>query len=186
MDDLLYVLLGIGWLIYTIYSGKQKMDKTRREAQQTRQLDEEERTLDRPEHRRFDRRVDSPIDETPSTSGKSLLDEIFGMDTQEEELDYEEEYEAPYEKRVFAPTRSNRENTFRMEEAQSQEIITEEVPADYFTRRYEQEYNIGEQQVNKNITEEENEEENWEKEEEFDLRKGIIYSEILRAPYITG
>lgn len=173
MDDFLYIILGIAWLGWSLYSNKQKMDKKRAEqAEQQRRAQMEASESD-------ERPYIPPPAYEPAPQ-RSILDELFGdqMPTHpeaEEETYIPDVDEQSWEKKM---------KEYRKVEAESQEEIREEVSSDYFTRQYA-ERNIAEgQRVINDRPDYEEVETAEELQEEFDLKKAVIYSEVLRAPYV--
>ncbi len=164
MDDILYIVLGIAWLAYSLYSNKQKMDKKR--AQQAEQMREHPQGEYSPE----------PVNEAPR---RSLFEEMFDEIAPE----YNEAQEDTYIPEVDESTLKRRMNEYSRNEAESLEVIRDEVPADYFTTRYSSGYQQMEDKKEEKIVLQE-EEEDDEMTEKFNLTKAVIYSEILRAPYI--
>lgn len=153
MEDFLYILIGIAWLGWTLYSNKRKMDM-KRAAQNQRS----EETIEQPR------------------PARSVFEELFD---EREVLDEQQpqSYEAPNQESSW-----DKRATF--EEAESLELITEEVPEDYFARQYRTGYRI--EPVVEIIDEEVAKEEEKQPviNDDFDLRRAVIYSEILKTPYI--
>ncbi len=161
MDDILYILIGVAWVAYSLYSNKQKQDrkKAARENQGVPQT---------PEPR--------PV--------RSILEEILlGGEVkpllQPEETELEEEIEPEY-KPVTAKTANTRTET----EAKSLEVIVDEVPANYFEKEY-----AGRKDNNEEVAwikkETDNETEEWSFTiaGDFDIKKAVIYAEILNPRY---
>lgn len=166
MDDILYIVLGVAWLAYSLYSNKQKLDKKR--AQQVEQMSEPNQ----------ENQTSEPLEEAPR---RTLLEEMFG----EIESEYTEAEEEIFIPEVDERATERRMRDYSRNEAESLEVIKDEVPLDYFTRRYASGYAaIEDKNEVKIVLEEEKEDE--EVSEKFNLMKAVIYSEILRAPYIHG
>lgn len=179
MDDFLYIILGIVWIAWSLYSNKQKMDRKRaeqaqREAEKRQYRAETVQTENIPEPYQ----TVKPVVKSPE---RSILEEIFGEYIPAEPEAVQDEYvpevdEQSWQRKMAGYSRS---------EVQSLEEIKEEVSADYFKDRYSQQYKTVEQEVTKPITTDYEENEEPGLHEEFDLKKAILYSEILRAPYIS-
>lgn len=160
MDEILYILMGIAWLAYSLYSNKQKMDKKR--AAQGQDYDATE----------------TPAPQRP----RSIFDEIFSEELPDESEARQEEYIPEIEEQSW----QKRQAAYAASEAQSLEQIVDEVPSDYFTKQYAL-YNREVQEEEKPVLLEEVDEiAKPETIDDFDLKKAVIYSEILRAPYIEG
>ena len=162
MDDLLYILIGVAWVAYSLYSNKQKQDrkKAARENQGAPQT---------PEPR--------PV--------RSILEEILLggevkplLRPEETEME-EEEFEPEYKPDPVKPVNYKTET-----EAKSLEVIVDEVPANYFEKEY-----AGRKDNNEEVAwinkETDNETEEWSFTiaGDFDVRKAVIYAEILNPRY---
>lgn len=163
MDDFLYILIGIVWVVYSLYNNKQKQDrkKAAREMRETSQ----------------------PA--TPAKPKRSLLEEILMGEVLQVPEPQEVTIEPPV--REFTRKVNSEEIDVRKTEAQSLELIAEEVPADYF----EQEYTYRKEEKDdvslirdnlKSGTETTDQE--TEIHENFDLKTAVIYAEILNPRYI--
>ncbi len=209
MDDFLYIILGIAWLAYSLYTNKQKLDKKRaeREAQmrggtpQSHDIDEDyQRTED--EYRKaeddYRRAVDEPRPhvETPRRQEtthrrpeeeymplpkKTLFDELFG----DQSSPYQEAEEETYIPEINEQTWQKKMSEYAGVEAASMEEIKDEVPLDYFTRQYEEVYKSADHRVINSMQDYEEYYQIQEVQEDFDLKKAVIYSTILRAPYVS-
>jgi hypothetical protein len=207
MDDFLYIILGIAWLAYSLYTNKQKLDKKRaeREAQlrggtpenhdmeddyqrtedeYRRAEDEYRRAVDEPK-RKVETHQESthrrPEEEYVPLPKKTLFDELFGDQTSP----YEEAQEETYIPEVNEQTWQKKMMEYAGTEAASMEEIKDEVPPDYFTRQYEEVYKSVDQRVVNKMQDYDDYNEIQEVQEEFDLKKAVIYSTILRAPYVS-
>lgn len=173
MDDFLYILLGIAWLGWSLYSNKQKMDKKRAEqAEQQRRAQMEAPESDEKSY------IPPPVYEPAPR--RSILDELFGDQIPTRPEAEEETYipdvdEQSWERKMIE---------YKKIEAESQEEIREEVSSDYFTRQYAERNIAEDQRVVNDRPDYEEIESPEESPEEFDLKKAVIYSEVLRAPYI--
>ncbi len=209
MDDFLYIILGIAWLAYSLYTNKQKLDKKRaeREAQMRggvprnhdieddyqrteeeyrRVEDDYRRAEDEPSphvetHRRHEAPHRRPEEEYTPLPRKTVFDEFFG----DKESPYQEAEEETYIPEVNEQTWKRKMAEYADVEAASMEEIKDEVPLDYFTRQYEEVYKSADHRVVNNIEENEEYYQIQEVQEEFDLKKAVIYSTILRAPYVS-
>lgn len=173
MDDFLYILLGIAWLGWSFYSNKQKMDKKR--AEQAEQQRRAQMGTPKSDEKPY---IPPPVYEP--TPQRSILDELFGDQIPNRPEAEEETYipdidEQSWEKKM---------TEYKKTEAQSQEEIREEVSSDYFTRQYAERNIPEDQRVVNDRPDYEEVESLEESQEEFDLKKAVIYSEVLRAPYI--
>lgn len=180
MDDILYVILGVIWLAWSLYSNKQKaerkrMEQAKREAEVRRNTTSE--TVVPPVVQPGYEPV-KPVHKSPE---RSVLEEIFGEYIPQEEAD-----EDTYTPEVDEKSWQRKMADYSASEVQSLEEIKEEIPADYFNKLYDKEYKTVEQQVIKTSEDEEEDTQNTVSQEDFDLKKALIYSEILRAPYISG
>lgn len=216
MDDFLYIILGIAWLAYSLYTNKQKLDKKRaeREAQMRggnspsqgmeddyqRTEDEYRRTED--DYKRaeddYKRAVDEPSPRVETRSRqetthrrpeeeyvplprKTILDELFG----DQPSPYQEAEEETYIPEVNEQTWKKKMAEYAGVEADSLEEIKDEVPSDYFTRQYEEVYKSADQRVTNNMQDYGEYYQIQVVQDEFDLKKAVIYSTILRAPYVS-
>ncbi len=168
MDDILYIILGIAWLAYSLYANKQKVDK--------RRADKAKELRERQELQEYQ---PSQSDEIPR---KSVLEELFGEISSEYAEAQEEIYIPEVDEDIIK--RKLAENAYN--EAESLEVIKDEVPVDYFTKRYESGYKTVNENFHNTSKIKEEEKEIEELTEKFNLSKAVIYSEILRAPYISG
>ena len=160
MDDFLYIIIGILWVVYSLYTNKQKQQKKR-------MMEEQRRQVEVPE----------------AAPRRSLLEELLDAEVKLPEpiVEAEEEqYEPEYNNTVEAWSAEN-----IVPENESLEKIEEEVSASYF----EQQYNLRARvdtvkpdRVHPAFSEED--EEMADFDEDFDLRKAVIYSEVLNPRYI--
>ena len=159
MEDFLFIIIGIVWLVYSFYNSKQKAQR-KQAAQQARKNSPE-----------------TPVPAPP----RSFLEEL--LDPQppviQPTIEPEEGWEEPT---TFYPVAD--EVTIRPE-AQSLETIEEEISESYFDRQYAERNRVNENQ--RVIQRVEAAPEMLVEEiidEEFDLRKAVIYTEILNPRYI--
>jgi replicative superfamily II helicase len=165
MDDILYIILGIAWLAYSFYANKQKMDK--KKSNQAKALREQQA-----------RREYQP-EQSEQVPRKSVLEELFGEISSE----YTEAQEEIYIPEVDEDTTKRKLAEYAHNEAESLELIKEEVPFDYFLKKYESGYKTVNENFHDALKIEEEDKEIEELTEKFNLSKAVIYSEILRAPY---
>jgi hypothetical protein len=162
MDDFLYIIIGIIWVVYSLYSNKQKQQKKRMLEEQRRNQPDAPPAPPRP--RSFLEQMLDPETEMPEPVTQPY-DEY-----QEEQEEYSFETLAPNQ---YKP------------EIQSLETITNEVSGSYFENQYTTRggANYYDNRVMSDSTH--NEVPLVEElTEEFDLKKAVIYSEILNPRYI--
>lgn len=184
MDDFLYIIIGIGWLVWTVYTNKKKLDRKREEAERRRALENTTRTQ-QPYTQSETGELPTPVNryepvKPPQNRGKSVLDEIFG-----EYLPHEEAEPETYIPEIDEKTWQRKMNEYSRNEAESLEEIKEEVQPDYFSKIYSKEYKPVTQDIREEQQHEEERGVNTEIHEDFDIKKAVIYNEILRAPYIS-
>lgn len=160
MDDILYILLGIAWLGWSLYSNKQKMDKKR--AAQGQEYDATETA--------------------PPPRPRNIFDEILSDELPEQAEAKQEEYIPEIEEQIWQKMQAE----YAKSEAESLEKIVDEVPSDYFTRQYALHSKEVFEEAKPILLEDSELKGKSEIGEEFDLKKAVIFSEILRAPYIEG
>jgi len=136
MEEILPIIIGVAWLVYTIYSKGKKKEANR----------------SRPED----------IEKEPTTS---ILEQLF--------TDNEEQGSQPYE--VYNEIEEQEDVVF---EEESTPFLNAEF-ADY-----KQEGQTAITPFENHLIEENMDENNQAERPDFDLRKAIIFSEILNAPYI--
>lgn len=166
MDDFLYILIGIIWVVYSLYANKQKQQKKRVLEEQRRQ-----------------QQSGDVVQQEPSRP-RSIIEQI--LDPEPEVITSEAEY---YEEETSPQEAYSYETSDHKTPApayQSLESLTEEVSANYFenqyaTRKEENYYDNKEMSESANYA---GEKEQDDLLEEFDLRKAVIYSEILNPRYI--
>lgn len=160
MDDFLYIIIGIIWVVYSLYTNKQKQDKKRAMR---------------------DARSGAPQAETPPV--RSLLEEILMGELRppQPRPEAEEEHYEP----EYRPTIEANSSETIVTEAESQEEIREEVSASYFETQYANRKSGDdvERVTQKHILIEEDENMH-ETEAEFDLKTAVIYAEILNPRYV--
>lgn len=188
MDDFLYIILGIAWVVWSLYSNKQKLDKKRAE----QAYKEEQARQARQENREYQAYPDTqatssyePVKTVETykpekTDERSVLEEIFG-----EYLPHQEAEPETYVPEVSEMTWDSKMTAPGKIEAESLEEIKEEVPSDYFSRLYRDDYKSVLQEVKMAKAIEQEPDEIDEIIDEFDLKRAVIYSEILRTPYTS-
>lgn len=198
MDEILYIVLGIAWLAWSFYQNKQKLDKQKaeRELQRQREMQQQQQQQTGQTYAPTAYPQQETKQTTTTSRPRNILEELFGEDfsTQreaepEEYIPETEMYEAEtqtYIPEVDEQSWQRKRKVYEAPEAVSQEFIREEVPADYFERRQLTEYRPLEHPKNKIETEEPEVNIPEDNNEKFSLKRAVIYSEILRAPYISG
>lgn len=163
MDDFLYILIGIVWVVYSLYNNKQKQDRKKA----ARELSETSRPV------------------PPARPKRSLFEEILMGEVLQVPEPQEVTIEPPVKE--FTRKATAEEVDVRKTEAQSLEYITEEVPADYFDQQYtdrkEEKSKVALFDDNTKSEAESNEQE-FEIAGNFDLKTAVIYAEILNPRYI--
>jgi hypothetical protein len=166
MDDFLYIIIGIIWVVYSLYANKQKQQKKRMLEEQRRQQQAGEVVQDGPSRPR------------------SIIEQILDPDPEviTPEAEYYEEETSPQE----AYSYETPDNNTPAPAYQSLESVAEEISANYFENQYasrkeENYYDNKEMSESANYT---GVKEQDDLLEEFDLRKAVIYSEILNPRYI--
>ncbi|HLN52244.1 MAG TPA: hypothetical protein VK212_00960 [Lentimicrobium sp.] len=184
MDDLIYIILAIGWLAWTLYSNKVKQERKRAEQAEMQRRMQEKRAAEQqspapgPTYNMPENKI-PPVIAQP---GRSILEEIFGEEVIIKEEAEQEEYVPEIDERGWQAKMKEYTNV----EQGSLEVIKEEVPSDYFEKQYAKRNSTVEQSVKSEIGKQQEEFLIDELMEEFDLKKALIYSEILRAPYVSG
>ncbi len=165
MDDFLYIIVLILWVAYSLYNSKQKKLK--------KQAMEEQR-----------KRGMVPPVTTPAPPKRSLLEELLGQEIKLPEPAAEvEEYAEPEYESVFESWKAENINP----ETESYETYEEEVPVSYFEQEYARRANVdvfAPEYDRPVLLKEEDLKINEREQEEFDLRRAVIYSEILNPRYI--
>lgn len=162
MGDYLYIVIGIVWVVYSLYSNKQKQQKKR--------LMEEQRKS-------------QPSSEPVQQRPRSIIEQL--LDPEQEFLKPStvnfDEYMEPEE---IKPPEIPEEVSY-FNEYQSLEVVKDEVPASYFENQYATrgEMNYYDKREMSGSTHDEVPLIE-DIAEEFDLRKAVIYSEILNPKYI--
>lgn len=175
MDDFLYIIIGVIWVIYSLYSNKQKQDKKRamRDAQT---------------------QGGAPPQEIPRP--RSFLEEILMGDVNQPQPLYDEVEEFEEVKEVEKVKKAEGGHKYksmadtynaktRSVESGSLEKIVEEVPLSYFDNQYAMR-NRGEsvERMDQNQILKEDEEISHERVGYFDLKTAVIYAEILNLRYV--
>ncbi|HAH57277.1 MAG: hypothetical protein KUL83_06330 [Lentimicrobium sp.] len=156
MEDFLFIIIGIVWLVYSFYNSKQKAQRKQAEKQA---------------------RSNGPATPTPVPK-RSFLEELLDPEPPvvRPVVDPEEAWEESY---------SPAQEAEMLAEAQSLEKIEEEYTDSYFERQYADRNRVSEtERVIERVTEEPVILVEEIIEEEFDLRKAVIYAEILNPRYI--
>ena len=164
MDNFLYIIIGIVWVVYSLYTSKQKQQKKR-------EMDAQ--------------RKNQPLPGPGPQKPRSLLEQLLDPEhkfTDPATVAYEED---EYEDTVEPILSEYKEEHSYMSEYQPLETIKNEVSADYFENQY---LSRGETNYyDKMETLVAAHDEVIQTEDlvvDFDLRKAIIFSEILNPKYI--
>lgn len=162
MDNFLYIIIGIVWVIYSLYTSKQKQEKKR-------QMEAQLKGQSLPE----------PIQQKQ----RSLIEQLLDPDhkfTAPPVVDYNE-----YEDTLEPIVDEYAEDHSYMSEYQPLEVIKNEVSDDYFENQYVSrgETNYYDKMETLVATHDEVPVVEY-LVEEFDIRRAIIYSEILNPKYI--
>lgn len=166
MDDFLYIIIGIVWVVYSLYSNKQKQQKKR--------LMEEQRKS-------------QPSSLPEQQRPRSIFDQLLDPDPQIPEPITEpiseplDEYPDP----TNSYTPEIPKNKPYKPEYENLETIKDEVSASYFENQYDSRGGMS-YYDNRVMAESTHNEVPLLEEfsEEFDLRKAVIYAEILNPRYI--
>lgn len=162
MDDVLYILIGVAWVAYSIYSYNQKAKKRQADRQS---LPQEE--------------YDIPDSEEQSQPKKSAFEEMI---SEFQSYSRQESESLPFHSReketfVTEPEIESVENVSSIEETtESNSSLSKEMLKQYLEKDHKKEMF-----VETDVAEYYNEIET-EQKFDFDLRKAIIYSEILKRP----
>lgn len=157
MEDVIYILIGVAWVVYTVYNQNQKQKRK----QATQMGANASKDLTKPEEK-----VKSVFEE------RFNLDKMFGFD------DPVAEYlDSPYSK-IDVVEEKDETSYFKAEtegvsafkdETETDEGIVDEIKISYSEEKMN-DLTLGPEA---NI-------------DEFDARKAVIYSEILNPPYIKN
>ena len=160
MDDVLYILIGVAWVAYSIYSYNQKAKKQQADKQSLAQKE-----YDIPDS-----------EEQPKQSAfKEMISEFQSYSRQKSESS--PFYSSEKETFVAEPEIESVENISSIEETtESNSSLSREMLKQYLEKDHKKEMF-----VETDVAEDYNEIE-AEQEFDFDLRKAIIYSEILKRP----
>ncbi|MDX9909767.1 MAG: hypothetical protein RBS23_09925 [Mariniphaga sp.] len=159
MEDFLFIIIGVVWLAYSFYNSKQKAQRKQAEQQA---------------------RKSGPVTPTPAPR-RSFLEEL--LDPQPPVVrpivEPEEVWEEPS---TFYPVQGVE---MVQPEARTLEKIEEEFTESYFERQYAERNRVSEtERVIERVEEAPLILVEDIIEEEFDLRKAVIYAEILNPRYI--
>ena len=163
MDNFLYIIIGVIWVAFSLYNNKQKQDRKRAASQA---------------------QGNTPPQAVPPPK-RSFLEEILMGELRPEQFPVEVEEEEEYKPEV-KPKHILKDTDKYKTEAQSLEVITEEVPENYFEHQYatrkDEKGNISEMKTEA-LAEGGIEESDLRIAGEFDLRTAVIYAEILNPRY---
>ncbi len=201
MEDFLYIFLAVIWLVISILGSKRKK-KAQQEQKQQRQVQQETQTVKREEVPEYQTaQPTSQKQNEPKRDFEELLEEFFGGETQTRE-------KQPKRQDAPAPAYSQ-ERTFqdnkKPERRFNEDIISEKVEdfegADAITddyefssegnvetiedliKSYEDEYKKIDEKDKELVVVDLDDEDSTKEEFEFDGRKAIIYSEIIKRKY---
>lgn len=162
MDDFIYIIIGIVWVVYSLYSSKQKQQKKREmEAQ----------------------RKGQPLPDTVQQKPRSLIEQLLDPENKlspPSTVAYDE-----YEDTVEPTFTEISEDYSYRPEYQTLEVIKDEISADYFENQYVSRGETNYYDERKELVASHDEVPQLDDlMEEFDLRKAVIFSEILNPKYI--
>ena len=162
MDNFLYIIIGIVWVVYSLYTSKQKQEKKRQmEAQ----------------------RKGQPLPEPGPQKPRSMLEQLLDPDNKFSNptaVPYDE-----YEDTMESDLPEFSEEQSYMSEYQPLEIIQHEISDDYFENQYLTRGETNYYDKMETLVASHDEVPLVEElVEEFDLRKAVIFSEILKPKYI--
>jgi hypothetical protein len=166
MDDFLYIIIGIIWVVYSLYANKQKQQKKRMLEEQRRQQQSGE-----------------VVQQEPSRP-RSIIEQILDPEPEviTPEAEYYEEETSPQEAYSYeTPDYNTPAPAYQSLESLAEEISVNYFENQYASRKEENYYDKKEMSESANYT---GVKEQDELLEEFDLRKAVIYSEILNPRYI--
>lgn len=168
-DDLIYILIGIAWLAYTIYRQQKKL----RQKQQEKMIAEEQDELE------------VPGSEADVKGERSFIDDIFTeinrvskpagdyrMSVSEAGPGFEPEYTDQEADKALSAEKYYTKKEF----VEANSPLTSE----YFEEEKDEILTVGEEEIGAKSEVELEEEMEVEK---FNLRRAVIYSEILNSPY---
>jgi hypothetical protein len=144
MENFLPIIIGVAWLVYTIYSKGKKRGANR-----------------------------SHPEDTEKAPTPSFLEQLF---TDKEELS-PQPYQVYNEAEAYEPIEKYEEVVFEQEEELTPFLRAE-------LADFEHEGQTAISPLENYLTEEDTDENNQVERPDFDLRRAIIFSEILNAPYI--
>lgn len=201
MEEFLYIFLAIIWLVISILGSKKKKKQQQQEQQQKQQRQETQASRSEETREYQPAPPTSQKEKEPSRDFEELLEDFFGGETKPKEKQPQPQ-EAP--KPAFAKERTYQDDrkperrfnediiSEKVEEFEGAEAITDDYEfsaegkvetIEDLIRTYEEEYKKIEEK-DKEIEVVELDEEYAAKEDfEFDARKAIIYSEIIRSKY---
>jgi len=187
MDDFIYILLGVAWIGYSIYSSQKKLKEKQQKARRSGEQSQGQSTK-----------------YTEESKPKSFIDRLFEEFEEKPEPSYEEignEFDVADQERqkVEQPQREIKDTkyqsgTYSVEDARTVNDIVEsnsDLSSDYFkqksrssARKRDEEW---EERKKKHYQTSFYDEETDEDDIDFDLRQAVIFSEILNRPkYLEG
>lgn len=165
MDDYLYIIIGIVWVVYSLYSNKQKQIKKKlMEEQRKSQPNQSTRVPEPQRPRSILEQLLNPEPELPKPQPVAYDEYVDDDEANMTEMPEIKHYQPEY---------------------QSREIIQEEVSADYFDSQYASRKETNYYDSREVLASAYDEEILQEYiHQEFDIRKAVIFSEILNPKYI--
>ena len=167
MEDVLYILIGVAWVAYSIYSYNQKAKRQQEARKKISQGNQNDNS-------NYEEQIEPP---------KRAFDDIFSKIQSFSEKEFDSSpYYSPEEETVFAePEIESIENISSVEEVtESNSPLSKEMFQGYLEKDKnkierkevaQKEYDATNNQIEEN-----------EEFFEFELKKAIIYSEILKRP----
>ncbi|MCF8234452.1 MAG: hypothetical protein K9G67_05460 [Bacteroidales bacterium] len=179
MDDFIYILLGVAWIGYSIYSSQKKLKEKQQKARRSGEQSHGQST-----------------EYSEESKPKSFIDRLFEEFEEKPEPSYEEignDFDRAKQK-VNQPQREVKETkyqpaTYSVEDARTMNDMVESnsgLSSDYFknksgssARTKDEEW---EERKKKHYQTSFYEDEQDEEEVDFDLRQAVVFSEILNRP----
>lgn len=176
MEDIIYIIIGVGWIIFAIYNSQRKLKKKQERARQQTKTRKQQYDSIQPK-------------EKPRSEFDKFFEEISGKTIWQEP----EAEQAPAEKK---PPQKERTSPYysSAEYFQSEDDITEN--ASDLSKKYyksakqelEEKYEIKKKEIGEEhkpvyIGKELDRDQQEDQTIDFDLRQAVIYSEILNRPY---
>ena len=167
MDSFLYIIIGIVWVVYSLYTNKQKQQKKR--------------------EMEANRKIQTPVEPVPQQKPRSLLEQLLNPEQEWPASptvaydDYEDAVESDY----IETAPETIEDIPFFEQYKSVEPIKDEISDDYFENQYASRGGMNYYDKREELVASHDEVPLIEElVEDFDLRKAVIFSEILNPKYI--